>query len=217
MKKIISNGDVMSITELFTDEKIIIKIQEKLPKLFYIAEQDSSRAGKIGMEVGSLREKILIALIIYKFGAENVNTDIPITAPESDVELNGKAISIKTLTGRIYSGLKLAWTVDEEVALRFMNNYVPSCDIIFAQIIWDNYGYLFLFPLKLQQELFQRLGRNQYIKLPKPGTNPRGVEMSSSALQTLASSPDALKIKIEWKKQRVSYDPYKRWLELWED
>ena len=31
------------------------------------------------MEVGSVGEKILVALLLYKFGEENVVTDIPIT------------------------------------------------------------------------------------------------------------------------------------------
>lgn len=42
----------------FSDIKFIEKIQERLPELFYVAELESSRAGKIGMEVGSLRERI---------------------------------------------------------------------------------------------------------------------------------------------------------------
>jgi hypothetical protein len=42
---------------------------------------DSSRAGKAGMQIGSAREAIIIALLIYKFGEQNVRTDIPITEP----------------------------------------------------------------------------------------------------------------------------------------
>jgi hypothetical protein len=64
---------------MFEDEKLIEKIKTRLPYLFQVAELESSRAGKIGMEVGSLREKIIIALLIYKFGEENVETEIPIT------------------------------------------------------------------------------------------------------------------------------------------
>jgi len=33
------------ITEIFTDEKLILKIQKRLPYLFQIAELESSRAG----------------------------------------------------------------------------------------------------------------------------------------------------------------------------
>jgi hypothetical protein len=41
-----------SIVDLFTDETIIARIKNKLPKLFHIADLESQRAGKIGMEVG---------------------------------------------------------------------------------------------------------------------------------------------------------------------
>jgi len=60
------------LIEIFNDEKLISKIKSRLPHFFQLAELESSRAGKIGMEVGSLREKIITALLIYKFGKENV-------------------------------------------------------------------------------------------------------------------------------------------------
>ncbi|MHC1635880.1 MAG: ThaI family type II restriction endonuclease [Candidatus Methanospirareceae archaeon] len=30
--------------------------------------------------------------------------------------------------------------------------------------------------MEAQRKLFDRIGRDRYIKLPQPGTNPRGVE-----------------------------------------
>ena len=65
---------IVDIKELFTDNTTVSEIQAKLPRLFRIAEIESSRAGKIGMEVGSLREKVIGGLLIYKFGEANVNT-----------------------------------------------------------------------------------------------------------------------------------------------
>ena len=52
------------IKEVFEDLNTIAKIQNKLPKLFQLAELESSRAGKIGMEVGTVREKIIVSLFI---------------------------------------------------------------------------------------------------------------------------------------------------------
>ncbi|MBI2470513.1 MAG: ThaI family type II restriction endonuclease [Planctomycetes bacterium] len=57
--------------EIFGDEKLIAKIKRRLPYLFQLAELESSRAGKTGMEVGSTQEKITIALLIYKFAERN--------------------------------------------------------------------------------------------------------------------------------------------------
>ncbi len=64
------------LAEAFTDEKLVDRIKTRLPYLFQLAELESSRAGKIGMEVGSLRERIIIALFIYKFGEANVKIEI---------------------------------------------------------------------------------------------------------------------------------------------
>ena len=107
----------MSITELFKDEILARKIQAKLPELFYLAELESSRAGKIGMEVGSAREKVLIALLIHKFGKENVETNIPITESEVDVKVLDNPISIKTMTGKRLGNVKLIWTVDAVLSI----------------------------------------------------------------------------------------------------
>jgi len=41
------------ILELFSDKVLVQKVQTKLSKLFQFAELESSRAGKVGMEVGS--------------------------------------------------------------------------------------------------------------------------------------------------------------------
>jgi len=82
--KTVSNP-VTPLDELFRDEALCEKIRRKLPFLFALAEQQASRAGRVGMEVGTLREQILIALLIYKFGEASVDLDIPITEHEVDV------------------------------------------------------------------------------------------------------------------------------------
>jgi hypothetical protein len=46
------------LLEIFEDKTLAERIRVKLPHLFSIAELESSRAGKIGMEVGSTREKV---------------------------------------------------------------------------------------------------------------------------------------------------------------
>lgn len=75
------------LIEVFTDKNLVEKIKKRLPYLFQLAELESSRAGKTGMEVGSVRERIIVALLIYKFGESNVETEIPITESEVDVKL----------------------------------------------------------------------------------------------------------------------------------
>ena len=205
----------MNIADLFTDEKTVALIQARLPELFLIAELESSRAGMVGMEVGSARERILIVLLIYKFGEANVETDIPITETQVDVKLQGNPISIKTKTGRKLNGVKLVWTVDAEQAFKFSQEYYPRCDILLTQVNWNNLGWFFLFPKLAQIETLHKIERQRFFKLPKPGTNPRGVEISEEALNYLSDHFLTLKFPIKWVRKIFDYNPYERWLDLW--
>jgi len=138
------------IIDTLKEAKTVYKIQNKLPKLFYLAELESSRAGKIGMEVGIVREKIIIALLIYKFGEQAVKTDVPITAPEVDVIVNDIPISIKTITGANPIGIKLIWTVDAEKSKEFRKTYLPTCDMILIQVNWSNNGGFYYISKEIQ-------------------------------------------------------------------
>jgi hypothetical protein len=204
--------------EIFSDNKTIQKIQAKLPILFNLAELEASRAGKIGMEVGSLREKIIIGLLIYKYGEQNIDVNIPITEPEVDVRLFGKPISIKTITGQ--GGVKAVWTVDAESARGFISNYVPKADILLVQIQWGKIGNFYYIPLETQLIVFQELGRDRYFNLPKPGTNPRGVEFSKEALVTLQGEKGVEAIDINWKhsdSKVAIIEAYRRWVDYWRE
>ncbi len=203
------------LTTLFTDSKTIKKIQEKLPDLFQLAELDNSRDGKLGMEIGSARERIIIALLIYKFGELNVKTNIAITFAETDAIVFEKPVSIKTITGKKINGVKLIWTVDAQKALSFSQNYIPSCDILLVQINWNSKGFFYLFPKKAQEDVLTKISRSEYIKLPKAGTNPRGVELSGKAIEELSKHPQTMKIEIDWKRSDIKHNPYERWVEHW--
>jgi len=205
------------LIEIFEDVRLVNRIKNKLPYLFQLAELESSRAGKIGMEVGSLRERIIISLLIYKFGEANVETEIPITEPEVDVKLFGEPVSIKTITGKGFSGVKLIWTVDAQKAKEFRETYYPHCDIILIQINWGSVGGFYYIPVEAQRKLFDRIGRNRYIKLPKPGTNPRGVEITKEALSSLVKDNLSKVIEINWQKTKIEYNPYKRWVDYWRE
>lgn len=211
--KILMKKDI-DLKELFYDKETVSKIKEKLPKLFRIAEIETSRAGKIGMEVGSVREKIISALLIHKFGVENIDTEIPITEPETDIIVGNKNLSIKTITKD--GGVKAVWTVDAQSSKKFIENYKPKCDIMLVQIWWGfEKDSFFLIPLSVQEEVFKRLGKEKYLKLPKEGTNPRGVEFSKEAINLMIENSETLRIKIKWDKEDLKYDVYKRWIDYW--
>ncbi|WP_448587323.1 ThaI family type II restriction endonuclease [Thermocrinis sp.] len=205
---------IEKLIELFKDTKTVIKIRKKLPKLFQIAQLESSKAGKAGMEVGTIRERIIIALLIYRFGEDNVDTNLSATESEIDVKLFGKGISIKTISGRALSGVKLIWTVDQAKAKEFMESYFPKSEMLLVHINWDDLGGFYYIPLEVQIDTFQELTREGYIKLPKEGTNPRGVEISERALEMLIKDERTKSIEINWFRSDIKFDVYKRWVDL---
>lgn len=205
------------LIEIFEDEKLVEKIGRRLPYLFQLAELESSRAGKTGMEVGSVRERIIVALLIYKFGEANVETEIPITEPEVDTKLLGETVSIKTITGKSFGGVKLIWTVDAQKAKEFCESYYPHCDILLVQINWNDTGGFYYIPLATQKRLFDKIGRENYIRLPKPGTNPRGVEITKGALSSLVEDSMSRRIVINWQRTKIEFNPYKKWVDLWRE
>lgn len=205
------------LIEIFTDRNLVEKIKKRLPYLFQLAELESSRAGKTGMEVGSVRERIIVALLIYKFGEANIETEIPITESEVDAKLFGEPVSVKTITGKSLGGVKLIWTVDAQKAIEFRENYYPSCDILLVQINWGDTGGFFYIPVDLQEKLFKKMGRENYIKLPKAGTNPRGAEITKESLSNLVADKQCQRIVIEWQKTKIDFNPYKKWVDFWEE
>ena len=140
----------------------------------------------------------------------------PTTKTEIDVIVFDKKISIKTLSGINYGGVKLIWTVDRDKSIEFKNNYKPVCDILLVRVNWNSEGGLFLIPQKVQEQVIDFLGIDEYIKLPKQNTNPRGVEISSSALKMLLNNNETKSIPIFWKKEVIQYNTYSKWIELWQ-
>ena len=193
--------------KLFDDNLIVKRVKNKLPHLFQLAELESSRNGKIGMEIGSVRERILIALLMYKFGIDIVDPNIPITAPEVDVIVDNTPLSIKTLTtnSNKWSSIKLIWTVDPQKALEFKNTYMPTCDMMVAKICWNGNGKLLLFSKETQIRILNEIGRDRYIKLPKQNTNSRGVEITAEALSILENQEYTRCIYIRFNREKIDY------------
>lgn len=205
------------LAQIFNDQELVEKIKRRLSYLFQLAELESSRAGRTGMEVGSARERIIVALLVYKLGEANVETEIPITTPEVDAKVFGEPVSIKTITGKSFAGVKLIWTVDSQKAKEFLEDYYPHCDILLVQINWNDWGGFYYIPLGVQKRLFDKIGKQNYIKLPKPGTNPRGVEITKDALSALVTDSESRKIEINWQRTKMDLNPYKRWVDLWRE
>ena len=86
--------------------------------------------------------------------------------------------------------------------------------MLFSHINWDGEGGLHYFTKDIQKSVLVEIGRLEYIKLPKPGTNSRGVEISTQAIRILAEHPRSMKITVKLEKKENQFDSYKHGLEF---
>jgi len=107
--------------------------------------------------------------------------------------------------------------VDAQKAKEFRENYNPNCDILLIQINWGSIGGFYYIPLEVQKKVFREFGRDKYIKLPKVGTNPRGAEITREALCKIIKSEGVKVIEISWQKNKIDHDPYKKWVDYWNE
>ena len=204
----------MSAKDIFTSVEFQDLIKSKLPKLFEIAEVESTRGGKIGMEVGILRERVLTSFFISKVGEDNVDSDSSATENSKDVQVNGDDISIKTFTGSGYSGVKIFWTSDTESAKRVMDTYTPKFDLIVANINWgSNKGGLYYVDKQTQRQVMDSVGRDKFLKISS-GSNNRGITYGTDVLKKLPNHENTLKIEIDWVKTNEKFNIFERWVKL---
>ena len=60
------------IWEKLFKEPYKTKIQRVLPILFNLVELENKRGKKLGMEVGTARERVIIALFMYVYGQDSI-------------------------------------------------------------------------------------------------------------------------------------------------
>ena len=196
------------------------KIVRVLPTLFNMAELESKRGKRLGMEVGIVRERIITALFMYAYGDDSVSF-LPSISHERDIILHNYPISIKT---RLYNkkcdygGVKLVWTVDWQKVQEFIAQFKPQSDMVYVNIVWGGTGAFHIIKKETQQSLYNRHGVAWYCKVPRQGTNYRGIEISREALRECAEHVDTIRIPIQWNRDRSLLEEralYRRWLELW--
>ncbi len=154
------------------------RIVRVLPTLFNMVELENRRGKKLGMEVGTARERVLIALLMYLYGVGAIDSP-PSTSHELDVRVNHHPLSIKTKSTSGTSGVKLFWTVNWDRIDAFVASCQPSSHMMYVNILWGKQGKFALIPLDAQVQVLDRVGKNGYTKPPRRGTNPRGVEISA--------------------------------------
>jgi len=76
-------------------------------------------------------------------------------------------------------------------------------------------GGFYHIPLEAQIEIFNLIGKENYISMPKEETNAKGATFSRESLLSLIEHEDSAIIHINWTQVKVDYDPYKKWVSFW--
>jgi len=190
------------ITSAFNDPVFKKMVQENLPKLFKEAKTEAETYSNI-MAVGSHRKKKIIGLLIKFLGSTKVNDVFSTRMSELDVIIDNLEISIKTISNN--NALKITWTTEAKKVAILMKEYIPRYDLILARINWnmkDVYqpSGLFFISKDAQIKILEKLGRDNYIKPPKEGTNAKGMRLTKQAFEELITDDEALHIDVDWKK-----------------
>lgn len=211
---------ISPIKNLFYNPVVIEMINSTLPNLFCHAEMEATKSNSHGPEVGCEREKQVVAFLLEYFGSKNVDKDIKVLEPEVDVMAFKQPVSIKTFTS--YSNVRIIWTVDSIKVKKFIEEYKPKCDSIFAYIKWNNDGKrmrikpgLYYVPIEVQNIVFSELGSKNYLKTPREGTNPRGVSISTEAMKKLMIHRGTEFMPIYWRRPVYETNGYERWRQVW--
>ena len=196
------------------------QIIQMLPTLFNRVDLENRRGKKLNMGVGFARERVLVALFMHVYEIRSVEFP-PHISSEMDIIINGHPVSIKTKTGTGLAGVKLVWTSDRFKIDEFYSSYSPTSELLYVNIIWGSTGQFCLIPLSAQEEIFNELTPEGYMKLPREGTNSRGVEIAHKAMRKLLSHPATRSIEIQWNKDnhlpdKEKWTPYRRWIDSWE-
>jgi hypothetical protein len=119
--------------------------------------------------------------------------------------------------------VKIVWTVDWNKVEEFVRTYEPKYEMLLVIVRWGNTGGFYGIPLQAQREIFEQLGKERYLRIPKRGTNPRGVDISSVAVEALLKHPSTKALTIAWSPpdnltaEELRLAPYKRWLQYWQE
>lgn len=111
------------------------------------------------------------------------------------------------------------WTVDWEQVQKFITQFAPQSDMVYVNIVWGGKGGLHIIRKETQQLLHAKNGMHWYCKLPRQGTNFRGVEISKEAMRSFVEHESTLCIPIAWNRDKSLLEErvlYRRWEELWD-
>jgi len=186
--------------ELFADPKFTRYLQRFWPIFVARANDLCLQNGKLGQEVGKMRERVILYLFYRYLGedAENCalnDQTVSVNEKGKDTLLFGRDVSIKTIsaTGNQFHQLKISWIEDKIMADEIARTWVPQFDLLLCRLKWNckTEGFYYI-PKDAQQEVISQEAN----ALKTSGGYGKGTSLSKKACESLVSHPKTLKIPI---------------------
>jgi hypothetical protein len=172
-------------------------------KLLRDSHAESLRDGKLTMDVGTSRERDLIAVLCKYFGRDCINWNIPSDFSE-DVLIENKPVSIKHLTTTLRNNcntlpsFKIKWTSNADAAERHIEEYIKSewTDYLIVSEI-DNKGVTVnvISPSQVNR-VIKFLKRRAFKEISRKN-NIRGIEFSEITLNLLKNCCKSVRFKAD--------------------
>lgn len=219
MQTTITISEIKKTSSVLYNHLINIKLIKKLICLYQISNNESLRNGCLTPEVGSFREKDLIAYLLSNKKL-NVNYNISNNKIE-DVIINNKKISIKHSSNKIIckNGIKIIWSVNKIKQNEFIKKFIFTCDLLIIFIRFDNninngnIEIIYITKEILSKQHFLSLIRKESIFNCLNG-NSRGIEFSTKFFSTIISNCE-FHIKIKFTNIiNINFDPILKRLKM---
>lgn len=212
---IINESSDENINKLFTNNNII-----SLLKLYQFSQAENKRYNKLTQEIGSGREKDLIAYMKHVL-KEKISYDIP-NKNEEDVIMDCANISIKHSSNKkcVQNGIKIHWTTNKESQEKLLSSFIFKCDLLIVyvrfseneqdgelEIIYVTKELLNTEKSKSEKEIFNKLD----------SSNSRGIEFTKEFFENIVRKSEFRCIVSFKKFMHPNVDPIKRRLKICEE
>ena len=154
----------------------------KLIYLYQLSHYENQRNNRLTAEVGTSREKDIIAYMIFILNKSNVQYKID-NEKEEDIIVNGRKISIKHSSNKTCSSssIKVQWTENRNIQNKLMKKFHFKCDILLIYVRFDkcNIKCGQLEILYISNELLNNIKKQMKNIFKTRNSNGRGIEFSS--------------------------------------
>jgi hypothetical protein len=178
-----------------------------LVHLYQISNLENTRNERLTAEVGTSREKDLIAYICHTLKNKEVDYKINNEA-EEDLIVSGRKISIKHSSNKSCSGasVKVHWAENKNKQSEFIKTFEFTCDIllVFVRFSADDVSHGNVEFLYFSKEMLNHFKKKMNNIFKTRNSNGRGIEFSKVFFDAIVDHADYhLQVRFELESRQI--------------